>query len=82
MPHSKKKPQGREDRLRLVTSRYGTAAWAAARDHSTKGEVADDDILDAFAALWTAERILRGEARSLPPAPPTDRAGLPMRIVY
>jgi predicted RNase H-like nuclease len=36
----------------------------------------------AFAALWTAERILRGEARSLPPEPSSDSVGLPMRMMY
>ena len=40
------------------------------------------DILDAFAALWTAERIAAGRARTLPEQPPMDDTGLPMRIVY
>jgi hypothetical protein len=44
-------------------------------------EVADDDILDAFAALWTAERIAPGEAVTLPEVPPRDRHGLPMEMV-
>ncbi len=40
-----------------------------------------DDILDALAAAVTARR---SEAKwtTLPEAPPTDRRGLPMRIVY
>ncbi len=38
--------------------------------------VADDDIVDAFAALWTAERILRGDACTLPAAPPRERSAL------
>lgn len=42
---------------------------------------ADDDLLDAFAALWTAERILRGEARTVPRIPPEDRFGLRMEMV-
>jgi predicted RNase H-like nuclease len=44
--------------------------------------VADDDILDAFAALWTAERITSGVAVTLPENKPLDSTGLPMRIVY
>lgn len=41
----------------------------------------DDDIFDAFAALWTAERISRGESGSLPEEPVSDSASLPMRMV-
>jgi predicted RNase H-like nuclease len=44
--------------------------------------VARDDIIDALAALWTAERIARGEARMLPPQPPVDEMGLRMEMVY
>jgi len=40
-----------------------------------------DDIVDAFAALWTAERIHRGEAMSIPPIPPLDSHGLRMEMV-
>lgn len=41
----------------------------------------EDDLLDAFAALWTAERILAGKAQTLGDAR-ADLTGLPMRIVY
>jgi predicted RNase H-like nuclease len=41
----------------------------------------EDDLLDAFAALWTAERIHDGVAQTLGDAH-ADRTGLPMRIVY
>ncbi len=41
----------------------------------------EDDLLDAFAALWTAERIAAGRARELGDAH-VDVTGLPMRIVY
>lgn len=43
--------------------------------------VAENDLLDALAALWTAERILAGRARELGDAR-SDLTGLPMRIVY
>jgi predicted RNase H-like nuclease len=46
------------------------------------GLVAHDDILDGLVALWTAERIVRGEARTLPEDPPVDRYGLRMEMVY
>lgn len=41
----------------------------------------ENDLLDALAALWTAERILAGRARELGDAR-ADLTGLPMRIVY
>lgn len=42
---------------------------------------AEDDIVDAFVALWTAERVARGDAQTLPETPPKDRYGLRMEIV-
>lgn len=41
----------------------------------------EDDLLDAMAALWTAERIAAGRAQELGDAH-KDVTGLPMRIVY
>ena len=40
-----------------------------------------DDILDALVALWTAERIARGSAISIPAQPPLDAYGLRMEMV-
>lgn len=44
-------------------------------------DVRVDDVLDAVALGYTA-RPGDAELRSLPPDPPTDTTGLPMRIVY
>ena len=41
----------------------------------------EDDILDAFAALWTAERIALGISQTIPAVPPKDSFGLRMEIV-
>jgi predicted RNase H-like nuclease len=41
----------------------------------------EDDLLDALAALWTAERVFAGRACELGDAH-RDMTGLPMRIVY
>lgn len=79
---SKKSPAGLRLRRALVDGYFGRAAYAEVRADYPVSRVASDDILDAFAALWTAERIARGLARSLPAMPPEDRAGLPMAIVY
>jgi predicted RNase H-like nuclease len=78
----KRRGDGFTARHALVSRHFGAAAFETVRARYTRKRVASDDILDAFAALWTAERITRGEARSLPAAPPRDTAGLPMRIVY
>ncbi|WP_255198661.1 DUF429 domain-containing protein [Halorarius litoreus] len=44
-------------------------------------EVLVDDVLDAIALGYTA-RPASAELRSLPPEPPTDATGLPMRLCY
>jgi len=36
---------------------------------------------DAFAALWTAERVYTGDAQVIPVAPPRDSQDLFMEIV-
>jgi len=82
MKHAKKKAPGRDERLALVCRHFGTRAFSEVRDRFERCDVADDDIVDAFAALWTAERILRGEAVQMPSAPPLDPEGLRMEIVY
>lgn len=40
-----------------------------------------DDVIDAFGCLWTARRVLRGEAVRIPPAPELDARGLRAEIV-
>lgn len=79
MTHAKKTAPGRAEREALVTARYGPA-YAAAQASLPRGRYASDDLLDAFATLWTAERIAHGSAETLPSPPPLDRFGLPMAI--
>ena len=43
---------------------------------------ANDDLLDALAVLWTAERYLRNEAQPLPGETERDERGLRMEIWY
>jgi predicted RNase H-like nuclease len=74
--------RGREERRRLVDRYFGPAAYESVRDQFLVKDVGHDDILDAFAALWSAERILRGASSSLPEVPPIDRLELRMEIVY
>ena len=82
MRHSKKHKAGREERRALIAREYGVSAIAAVRDCFVRPDVADDDILDAFAALWTAGRIAAGRARALPRRPIRDSDGLLMEIRY
>jgi predicted RNase H-like nuclease len=82
MAASKRADDGRRERRQLVDATFGAATYDTIRDKLPRKDVADDDILDAFAALWTAGRIGAGEARTLPDAPPRDGAGRPMEIVY
>lgn len=82
MLHAKKTFSGAHDRYKLVESVFGAEPFARIRAQHRPSSVADDDIIDAFAALWTAGRIASGTARSLPESVPFDAAGLPMRMMY
>lgn len=52
----------------------------ALADRSLRG-CSPHDRIDAFAALWTARRILSAEAVTIPPRPARDSFGLAMEIV-
>jgi len=80
MNHAKRTPQGRAEREALVVSVFG-AEVEAARASLPRAGWANDDLLDAFATLWTATRILAGTHVTLPARPPVDRRGLRMEIV-
>jgi len=82
MRFNKKTRQGREGRRQLVDSYFGSGSFASIRAAYRVKEVAHDDILDAFAALWTAERVLRNAYGTFPPEPALDSVGLKMEIVY
>jgi predicted RNase H-like nuclease len=80
MSHRKSTALGKEERETPIESE-----WPGALSHMRtllKGvRYSRDDLLDAFAALWTARRIASGEARSLPAVPATDAMGLRMEIL-
>lgn len=80
MGHRKKSPLGRAEREGLVIPLYN-AAYLAAQRILPRGIYKNDDLLDAFAALWSAERAYQGQAVTLPANPPTDSLGLRMEIV-
>ncbi|HUR82208.1 MAG TPA: DUF429 domain-containing protein [Thermoanaerobaculia bacterium] len=71
---SKHTKEGVAARRALAESHFGSVPQAP------RG-AKEDDLLDAMAALWTAERIAAGRHQSLGDAH-ADVTGLPMRIVY
>jgi predicted RNase H-like nuclease len=80
LQHSKKKPEGRQERYELLYPIFGhwlQAALSERRELSSQ----EDDVLDAFAALWTAERIAMNSFHVIPASPPRDSYGLCMEIV-
>jgi predicted RNase H-like nuclease len=81
MVHSKKSIEGLRERLALIESFYGIDAFKFIRPQFTRSDVADDDILDAFAALWSAERFAQGTAQLLPDRLEADSTGITMQIV-
>lgn len=78
----KKKRAGRDARLKILTTcfddleeRYEDSPWL-------RREVARDDILDAYAALWSALRFRRGSGKHAQLGPgERDDSGVLMRIV-
>lgn len=77
--YSKKSGFGFMERFRLIDSVFSGAA-AVVRDAVPRADASDDDILDAFAALWTAKRIRTGIAVRLPARDQSDAFGLPMHM--
>ena len=71
----KKTPEGAAIRRALVEEEFGPVP---AHGYPRR-LLAPDDVLDAFACLWTARRIRAGTARTF--GGEIDAEGLPMRIV-
>ena len=80
MTLAKKKAGGRAQR-QAVLRRWCGEAIAHALAERVKLGCHADDIVDAFAVLWTAERIARGAAISIPAVAPLDAYGLRMEMM-
>ncbi len=76
----KSRSPGRAIRRALLEPIFGENLDLATRDCRSQG-AKPDDVLDAFVALWTANRILLGNHRSFPMDPQSDRFGLAMEIL-
>jgi len=77
--HPKKSGFGFMERLALVEKVFGDTAREV-REAVPRRQATDDDILDAFAALWTAQRIHEGTAEPVSAQEERDDFGLPMQI--
>jgi len=75
----KRSPRGRAERLVLLERRFPDVRAAAAAP--PRGAAADD-VIDAYAVCWSAERIAARRAVCLPEQPGHDARGLPMAIWY
>jgi len=80
MRHSKKSREGKEERRKLLEPMFGHWLQTALAERRSLASN-EDDILDAFVALWTAERIASGVSQTIPVMPPKDSFGLRMEIV-
>jgi predicted RNase H-like nuclease len=77
---SKKSEVGRRKRIRLLERAWGIPLSSIV-EANLSSRVARDDIVDAIAVCWTAERIATGKGVPLPETPPRDSRGLRMEIV-
>jgi predicted RNase H-like nuclease len=72
---SKHSREGRQKRVALLTKHFS----GVASDVQKRPRFAED-LVDAYAMLWTARRIRDGRAVALPKAAPRDISGLLMQI--
>jgi predicted RNase H-like nuclease len=80
LAESKKSPAGLQKRIRLLERAWGFRLSPIIEAHRS-AQVARDDIVDAMAVCWTAERVLEGKECRIPDRPPLDSRGLRMEIV-
>jgi predicted RNase H-like nuclease len=78
LEHSKKTNLGEQERVAALVA--GGFAEEGLRDTPTALRAGRTDFLDACAALWTAERILRGNAKRVPHLQEFDTRGLDMAM--
>ncbi|MFN2382394.1 MAG: DUF429 domain-containing protein [Guyparkeria sp.] len=82
LPASKHRIDGIYRRRALIAEAFGMAVIESAVGQLAGTRVKEDDMLDAFAVLWSARRWMAGKGETLPPDPPSDAQGLPMRIAF
>jgi predicted RNase H-like nuclease len=78
LARGKKTPEGRGERAALLAQHWGFDVVPLALERRSGAK--PDDVLDAMAAAWTAERVVRGAEQRFSAAA-TDGRGLRMEIV-
>jgi predicted RNase H-like nuclease len=78
--YSKKTAEGRAARVQALGRKLMLAPALLAQRRPSG--VANDDLLDAMAILWTADRYVAGAAQRLPESPEVDERGLRMEIWF
>lgn len=78
MVHRKSSTEGRQERRRALSAMFTDLGGIEAEGRIARLPI--EDILDATAACWSAQRLARAVGRSFPSNPPIDRTGLPMAI--
>lgn len=84
LAHAKRRPEGFAARRALLAAALPHGAVPAVRSaiRMLAPGAAPDDVLDALAVAWSANRVARGTATRLPATPEHDATGLRMEIVY
>ena len=72
----KKTKQGKDDRRALLAQHFPDLT-----DHWLEIPGASIDILDAYACIWTARRIVSGQGKCFPVDKERDSVGLAAEIV-
>ncbi len=80
MRHNKRLTEGKAERLGALQGRF--SGIERALGVFPRSRVGSDDVLDAYAAAWTALGIAENAARRIPPRPPIDAKGLRMEMWY
>lgn len=78
----KKTPEGQAHRRALLAAAFGAAALADLEGRLDRRHASLDDLFDALAALWSAQRIATNSAQSLPDPPEYDSMGQLRAIWY
>jgi predicted RNase H-like nuclease len=80
MEERRKTIPGRKARMDLLKRFFHQVEEGSTR--FTRKDVSPDDVLDAYAAAWTAMRVFKGEAGCIPENPIYDSKGVEMAIWY
>ena len=79
---AKRNPKGESIRRSLIENYLWSGAFDEIRKKHYLKDASNHDINDAFAVLWTVERIFSGKAVSIPAELESDSVGLRMGIWY